>query len=64
MRQVAKVGLGHRGVSLRGRWLLRWLLPLEKELLKELALVERLRLLILVEALGLLLLLGHLLALQ
>ena len=58
--KVAEVGLGHRGVSLRGRRLLRWL-SLEKELLKELLLVKSLRLLILVEVLGLL---RHLLVLQ
>ena len=58
--EIAKVRLGHRGVSLRGRWLLRWL-SLEKELLKELLLIEVLRLLILVEAL---MLLRHLLVLQ
>ena len=58
--EIAEVWLGHRGVSLRGRWLLRWL-SLEKELLKELLLIEVLRLLILVEAL---MLLRHLLVLQ
>ena len=58
--EIAEVRLGHRGVSLRGRWLLRWL-SLEKELLKELLLIEVLRLLILVEAL---MLLRHLLVLQ